>query len=94
MKPHVSLLVQPDQYQLIICKKKSVGYRSLIGEKNQKLIYTFKIINGLAPDYLCSISSGATGNRTHYPLRNALDRDSIARLLYSIVCISLEQSPT
>ena len=31
-KPHVSLLVQPDQYQLIICKKKSVGYRSLIGE--------------------------------------------------------------
>ena len=44
-----------------------------------KLVYTFKIVNGLAPDYLCSIYLNAVGNRSHNPLRNTLDRDIIAR---------------
>jgi len=59
---------------------KEIGWLSLSDRrKYQKLIYTYKIINGLAPDYLCSIFPGATGNRTHYPFRNALGRDIIAK---------------
>ena len=56
------------------------NYHTLSDRRKYKtLIYTFKIINGLAPDYLCSIFPGATGNRTHYPFRNALGRDIIAK---------------
>ena len=59
---------------------KVIGWLSLSDmRKYIYFFYTFKIINGLAPDYLCSIFPGATGNRTNYPLRNALDRDIIAR---------------
>jgi len=45
----------------------------------QKLVYTLNIINGLAPDNLSSIYPNAVSNRLHYPLRNALDRDIMAR---------------
>ena len=34
---------------------------------------------GLTPDYLSSIYPNAVSNRSHYPLRNALDRDIMAR---------------
>ena len=56
------------------------NYHTLSDRRKYKtLVYTFKIINGLAPDYLCSIFPGATGNRTHYPFRNGLGRDIIAK---------------
>lgn len=59
---------------------KEVGWLSLTDRrKYQKLIYTYNIINGLAPDYLTSIYPNAVSNRSHYPLRNALDIDIIAR---------------
>jgi len=51
----------------------------LLIEKPRTLVYTFNIITGLTPDYLCSIYPNAVSNRSHYPLRNALDRDNIAR---------------
>ena len=59
---------------------KESGWLSLKNRRTyQKLVYTFNIINGLAPDYLSSIYPNAVSNRLHYPLRNALDRDIMAR---------------
>ena len=59
---------------------KEIGWLSLKNRRTyQKLVYTFNIINGLAPDYLSSIYPNAVSNRLHYPLRNALDRDIMAR---------------
>ena len=57
-----------------------IGWLSLADRRTyQKLVYTFNIINGLAPDYLCSIYPNAVSNRSQYPLRNALYIDTIAR---------------
>ena len=57
-----------------------IGWLSLSDRrKYQKLILTFKIINGQAPDFLCQLFPSTVGNSTVYSFRNSLDIETLAR---------------
>ena len=59
---------------------REIGWLSLSDRRAyQKLILTFKIVNGLCPTYLSDIFPSTVGARTDYPLRNASDIDIIRR---------------
>ena len=57
-----------------------IGWLSLSDRrKYQKLILTFKIINGQVPNFLCQQFPSTVGNSTIYSLRNSLDIETLAR---------------
>ena len=56
-----------------------IGWLSLSDRrKYQKLILTFKIINGQVPNFLCQLFPSTVGNSTIYSLRNSLDIETLA----------------
>ena len=53
---------------------KEIGWLSLLNSLLfQKAVFTYKIINGLAPNYISNIMPPFVSERTEYSLRNADD---------------------
>ena len=55
-----------------------VGWETLSSRRNKhKLILFYKMVNGLCPDYLCSLVPPTIGNTSRYNLRNVNDLQTL-----------------